>query len=203
MQKNRDLKGESRIFNKCVNAGTNRVAREFVLPVLLGVAALPVALELGPIACVTHFNRVALARMGINLTSQCLVNLLTKGNINEIDYLSVLAEGFSFGGSVIASFIEITPHSADGPLKVAFINKNVTDSTIDIILGTTAGVLSKTYNKEVFKDAFYHGDLEDKIFSGTLVSGVYMISQTAYGGFNKFAKYIGEKISDEDMVRSE
>ena len=187
MQRNRDLKGESYIFNKCVNSATNRVAREYVLPVLLGAAAIPIAIEAGPILAALrspawnaigrpawntvrgpvwntirgpvwsairskYTQRLTYVRMGSNW----LIQSLLYGR-DEIDYVSVFAEGLTVGGSAVSSLIEFRPFAKDNPvLKTAFINKSIEDSSVDIATSLVgAGVIkgvSMLPGKEVFAE---------------------------------------------------
>ncbi|MDR2914888.1 MAG: hypothetical protein LBV74_08675 [Tannerella sp.] len=136
MQKKRDLKGEAHIFNKCVNAATNRAAREFVLPVLLGTVAPLVILEAGPVVMAAHTfskaiytNPTTWIRMGVNWGMQTYAY-----GIKEVDYVSVVAEGFTVGGSALSALVEFRPAIKEGPkLKIGFIDKSFGDTSVDIV----------------------------------------------------------------------
>jgi hypothetical protein len=203
MQKKRDLKGESHIFNKCVNAGTNRVAREYVLPVLLGTATIPLILELGPLIAVRcynqYFNRLVMIRMASNWSSQALIH-----GIKEVDYVSVAAEGFTFGASALSSLIEIKPFSdKESPIKVGFINKSAFDTSVDVIFNTLGLCSSKVYKKAVLKDALYDDELSVRLVFGPLTVGAGFLGQLGLDFTKKKLKDLSNNIENENVVRLE
>ena len=176
MQKNHDLKGEAYIFNKSVNAATNRVAREFVLPVLLGVAAMPIILEAGPVVTflkAVYTNPATWLRMGVNWSVQTYVS-----GINEVDYVSVVAEGFTVGGSAVSALIEIRPTSEEWPkLRVGFINKSFGDTSVDIVTRALGAGATKYFGRQMKDYLKYDGS---SILYKSLVQGIGTYFYTHY-----------------------
>lgn len=161
MQKNRDLKGEAHIYNKCVSSATNRAAREFVIPVLLGAAAIPIALEAAPVLWAIYTNPVTWLKMGASWSAQAM----TVG-IKDVDYFSVWAEGFTIAGSATSALIEYRPFSKEEPkLKIGFIDKSLEDTSVDIVVralgaGFTrkiAGAAIKTFDGDFFTQRLMMG----------------------------------------------
>ncbi len=173
MQKHRDTKGEAHVFNKCVNSAKGQAFREFVLPVLLGTAALPVVLEAVPLLMI-YTKPTLWIRMGVNWSVQSLCY-----GVERVDYVSVAAEGFSPGGSALSALIEYRPFLEEGKggekrLKVGFIHKSPEDTAVDMVIQFTGA-------------HFYRGaygmameGLENDIWSKRLMTGFGTGFYTAY-----------------------
>lgn len=179
MQKHRDTKGEAHVFNKCVNSAKGQAFREFVLPVLLGTAALPVVLEAtlllsanpAIISMLSNTTRYAgtvgkailkeykkpttWIKMYLNWQVQSFYN---KGNEERINYVSVLAEGIKNPWiSAVTTLVEYRPESQKEKFKVGFINKDPlttvfdfgAQATIGKIYGGVSGGIEKAMQKEV------------------------------------------------------
>lgn len=189
MQKHRDTKGEAHVFNKCVNSAKGEAFREFVLPVLLGTAALPVVIEAAPLLMI-YTKPTLWIRMGVNWSVQSLCY-----GVDRVDYVSVAAEGFSPGGSALSALIEVKPLDEDEKLRIGFIHKSPEDTAVDMIIQFTGA-------------HFYRGaygmameSFENDIWAKKLMTGVGTVFYTAYQTITRsvsdYTKKVIETIEDE------
>ena len=179
MQKHRDTKGEAHVFNKCVNSAKGEAFREFVLPVLLGTAALPVVIEAtlllsanpAIVSMLSNTTRYAgtvgkailkeykkpttWIKMYLNWQVQAFYN---KGNEERINYVSVLAEGIKNPWiSAVTTLVEVRPRRKEEKISIGFINKDPlttvfdfgAQATIGKIYGGVSGAIEKAMQKEI------------------------------------------------------
>lgn len=191
MQKHRDTKGESHVFNKCVNSAKGQAFREFVLPVLLGTAALPVALEAAPVLMI-YTKPTLWIRMGVNWSVQSLCY-----GVDRVDYVSVAAEGFSPGGSALSALIEYRPFIDEGKggekrLKVGFIHKSSEDTAVDMIIQLTGahfyrgayGIAMEGLENDIWAKSFMTGFGTGFYFDYQIITRY--ISEEAKGKIEKY-----------------
>lgn len=172
MQKYRDTKGEAHVFNKCVNSAKGETFREFVLPVLLGTAALPLAIEAAPLLMI-YTKPTLWIRMGVNWSVQSLCY-----GVDRVDYVSVVAEGFSPGGSALSALIEYRPflgeEEKEERLKIGFIHKSPEDTAVDMVIQFTGAHFYRGVYGIVMES------FENDILAKRLMTGAGTVFYTAY-----------------------
>lgn len=215
MQKHRDTKGEAHVFNKCVNSAKGQAFREFVLPVLLGTAALPVVIEAtlllsanpAIVSMLSNTTRYAgtvgkailkeyekptpWIKMYLNWQVQAFYN---KGNEERINYVSVLAEGIKNPWiSAVTTLVEVRPDREKEKITIGFINKDPLTTVFDFgaqaTIGKIYGGVSGGIEKAIQKDVNY--ELSERLiifcFARTLhrLSNGNTIYDGRYSGGNK------------------
>ncbi len=166
MQRYRDRKGEAHVFNKCTGAAVSRVTREFVIPVLLGTVALPAAIEAAP-ALMIYTKASTWIRIGVNWSTQAMLY-----GVDRVDYVSVVAEGFSPGGSALSALIEYRPFleeegkkEGEQRLKIGFVNKSPEETSVDLVMQLAGAYFYKGTYGMVMEG------LENDVWAKKLITG--------------------------------
>ncbi len=214
MQKHRDTKGEAHVFNKCVNSAKGQAFREFVLPVLLGTAALPVVIEAtlllsanpAIVSMLSNTTRYAGTvgkailkeykkpttgiKMYLNWQVQAFYR---KGEEERIDYVSVLAEGIKNPWvSAVTTLVEYRPESQKEKISIGFINKDPlttvfdfgAQATIGKIYGGVSGGIETAMQKEI------NYELSERLIK-------YFALPVLYTGYQMGAQSTTEAIREE------